>query len=144
MKLGELSSLSIPSQIRTESLTAASNDIQQKLFDIKKIKDLSKDFESVFMEQMFKTMRESVQKSGLIDGGNAEDIYRSMLDSEYAKSMATQGSTGIASMIERQLLESMGVKREFSSNLQKLVGTKSYESTQTSPLQTQSKPATMK
>jgi flagellar protein FlgJ len=144
MKLSELSSASIPSQIPTESLTAANNDIQQKLFDVKKIKDLSKDFESVFMEQMFKTMRESVQKSGLIDGGNAEDIYRSMLDSEYAKSMATQGSTGIASMIERQLLESMGVKREFSSNLQRLVGTKTYESTQTSPLQTQSKPAIMK
>lgn len=78
--------------------------------DVAKVGKLSNDFESMFIEQMLKGMRTSIQKSGLIDGGNAEEIYTSMLDSEYAKSMAAQRSTGLADMIERQLLTSMGVK----------------------------------
>lgn len=82
--------------------------------DVAKVDKLSGEFESMFIEQMLKGMRSSVQKSGLIDGGNAEEIYTSMLDSEYAKSMAAQRSTGLADMIERQLLNSMGVKSDAS------------------------------
>lgn len=83
--------------------------------DINKVKKLATDFEAMFMEQMLKGMRSSVQKSGLIDGGNAEEIYTSMLDSEYAKNMASQRNGGISEMIERQLLQSMGVKSDASA-----------------------------
>lgn len=68
----------------------------QKEADIKK---LSEEFESIFLGLVLKSMRESVQKSGLIDGGNAENIYRSMLDDEYAKQMAAQHHTGLADQI---------------------------------------------
>lgn len=95
--------------------------------DIAKVKQLAKDFESVFLEQMFKTMRSSVQKSGLIDGGNAEEIYTSMLDSEYAKQMSQQGQSGLADMIERQLLQSMGVKSGPSPSMLKKTAVHSYE-----------------
>ncbi len=83
--------------------------------DIGKVKKLATDFEAMFMEQMLKGMRSSVQKSGLIDGGNAEEIYTSMLDSEYAKNMANQHNGGLSDMIERQLLQSMGVKSDAST-----------------------------
>ena len=36
-----------------------------------------------------------MQKGGLIDGGNGEDIFKGMLDSEYSKAMASQRSSGI-------------------------------------------------
>ncbi|MEY4630700.1 MAG: flagellar rod-binding protein FlgJ [Pseudomonadota bacterium] len=80
--------------------------------DIARVKQSAQEFEAIFLEMMLKTMRDSVQKSGLIDGGNAEQMYQSMLDSEYAKQMSAQNMTGIAGNIESQLLSSMGVKTD--------------------------------
>lgn len=74
----------------------------------KKIAQLSEDFEAIFLQLMLKSMRETVPKSGLVDGGNGEDVFRSMLDSEYAQNMAKQRFSGIADSIERSLLENIG------------------------------------
>ena len=68
-----------------------------------KIKQLANEFESLFLEIVLKSMRETVGKSELVNGGNAEDIYRSMLDQEYAKNMAGMRQTGIGDAIEKQL-----------------------------------------
>jgi len=95
--------------------------------DVTKVKQLASDFESIFMEQIFRSMRSSVQKSGLIDGGNAEEIYTSMLDSEYAKEMSKQGNAGLAQMIERQLLQTMGVKSAASPLAAKKAAVHNYE-----------------
>lgn len=72
------------------------------------LRKATQEFESMFLNIVLKSMRDSVQKSGFIDGGNAEEIYKSMLDQEYAKSLAEQGSTGLAAAMERQLLERFG------------------------------------
>lgn len=74
------------------------------------IKKVSEEFESIFLGIVLKSMRDTVGKSGLVDGGNAEDIYRSMLDEEYAAQMAEQRSTGIADNIENFLLDAAGLK----------------------------------
>lgn len=73
------------------------------------IKQVADEFESLFLNLVLKSMRNTVQKSGFVDGGNAEDIYRQMLDDEYSKMMATQRSTGIANQIESFLLEAQGI-----------------------------------
>jgi len=52
---------------------------------------------------MLKTMRDSVQKSGLVDGGMAEDVFKDMLYDEYALSMSRNASFGIADQIYLQL-----------------------------------------
>ena len=44
------------------------NDVIEKL----------KDFEALFVDMLLRSMRKTVMKSGLIDGGNAEDIYQGM------------------------------------------------------------------
>jgi len=111
--------------------------------DVAKIKQLSRDFESVFLEQMFRTMRSSVQKSGLVDGGNAEEIYTSMLDSEYAKQMANQGNSGLSQMIERQLLQTMGVKSEASPALSRKNALHTYERMGASSLRPERKEVTI-
>lgn len=124
----------------TSGSTAKSGSAASELAKVKKV---AEDFESVFLEQMLKSMRSSVQKSGLIDGGNAEQIYVGMLDSEYAKSMAHQRTSGIADMIERQLLESMGVKTADLNNPTKHRGLSAYRSDHSPPLQDASKRVTM-
>src|SRR5205814_503492 len=72
-----------------------------------KIRAVSEEFESVFLNLVLKSMRDTVQSSGLVDGGNAEEIYRSMLDTEYSKEMAHQRQSGIANAIEKFITDSL-------------------------------------
>ncbi len=64
---------------------------------------VSVEFEAIFIKQMLNVMRKSVAKTGLLDGGLAEEFFEDMLYDEYAKKMAENGSFGIADMIYRQL-----------------------------------------
>lgn len=68
-----------------------------------KLYKVSQDFEAIFIKQMLNVMRKSVSKTGLMDGGMAEEIFEDMLYDEYAQKMAKSGSFGIADMIYRQL-----------------------------------------
>jgi peptidoglycan hydrolase FlgJ len=92
-----------------------------------RIKELSQEFESVFLEMLTSNMRKSVPKSGLMSGGNGEDIFQGLLDSEYAKSLSSQKLTGLAAAVEKQLLGMMGGSTSGSDNVQqKVQGLKSY------------------
>ena len=84
----------------------------KELKDAESIKKSAKEFEAIFLELVLKSMRNTVEKSDLFDGGNGEDIFRQLLDSEYAKTMADQGTTGIAQAIEKQLLSAYGKTQE--------------------------------
>ena len=72
------------------------------------IKKVAEDFESLFLELVLKSMRKTVPDGGLITKGNAEDIYKSLLDTEYAKTMAQRKTTGLAEAIERELRSKIG------------------------------------
>ena len=87
-------------------ITTRNRDLGMQVSDRDKgeIKKLANEFEAIFLQIMLKSMRDAVPKSELVDGGNGEDIFRTMLDSEYAKSMAEQRTSGIAQNIENQLL----------------------------------------
>ncbi|MBL8967147.1 MAG: rod-binding protein, partial [Spirochaetaceae bacterium] len=61
------------------------------------------EFESIFAKMMLKEMRNTVEKSGLVDGGWAENIFQDMLDDEYSKSMAKTANFGLADQLYRQL-----------------------------------------
>jgi peptidoglycan hydrolase FlgJ len=68
-----------------------------------KLKEACRDFESIFLKQMLNAMKKTVDKSELINGGMAEDLFEDMLYDEYAKIMAKTGSFGLADMMFRQL-----------------------------------------
>lgn len=91
------------------------------------VRGVAEDFESLFLGIVLKSMRDTVQKSGLLDGGNAEDIYASMLDDEYAKSMAAQRHTGIADNIEEFLLRSYGESVLPEPAVEQAIGMKTYQ-----------------
>ena len=59
--------------------------------------------ESLFLHYLLKEMRSTIDKSGFISGGRAEEIYTSMLDSEMAKEAARKGGIGLAELLLRQL-----------------------------------------
>ena len=61
------------------------------------------EFESLFVQMMLKEMRATVDKSGLIDGGQAEDIFSDMLYDEYSKSMTRAAGFGLADAVYVEL-----------------------------------------
>jgi flagellar protein FlgJ len=61
------------------------------------------EFEAIFIKQMLNSMRKTVEKTGLLDGGLAEDFFEDMLYDEYAKKMAATANFGLAAMIYSQL-----------------------------------------
>ena len=69
----------------------------------KKLREACKQFESVFTYEMLKSMRNSIPKCDLFSGGQAEEIYQSMLDQELSKNMAGKGSNSIANILYQQL-----------------------------------------
>ena len=66
----------------------------------KAIRETAQQFESMFIEMMMKSMRESVEKSDL-NGSSAEDTFQGMFDKEVAHQMAKRGTVGIADMLVR-------------------------------------------
>jgi flagellar protein FlgJ len=107
--------------------------------DRTKVKELSKQFESVFLEIVMRSMRNTIPKSELVEGGNAEDIYKGMLDTEYSKMMANTNTSKLAGDIERQLLENMGLKPEVNRISQEIQGRTRYESQALHPSAKQAK-----
>jgi len=76
------------------------NEQQKKQAELKKA---AKQFESLFLNYMLKSMRETVPKDGLFKEGIADDIYTSMFDSYLSEKVSSHQSMGLANMIYKQL-----------------------------------------
>ncbi len=59
-------------------------------------------FESLFLQQMIKTMREAVPEGGLMSSDQM-DMYQGMYDEQLSVELAKTGSIGIADLVYRQL-----------------------------------------
>ena len=76
--------------------------------DDKKLREVSREFESLFVNELFKSMRKTVPQNELLDGGMRKDIFEDMLYSEYAKMTSDNGGIGLGDMIYRYVKESQG------------------------------------
>ena len=70
---------------------------------------VAREFEAMFVGMMLKSMRSTVPESSLT-GGNAEKIYRDMLDQEYASAIAARGGLGLSEVLESQLIRQNQVR----------------------------------
>ena len=68
----------------------------------KKIENVSRDFESIFLQKLLTSMRKTVPKSGLLDSF-ATDMYKSMMDEEISKEMSKNKGMGMGEMIYNDL-----------------------------------------
>jgi flagellar protein FlgJ len=71
------------------------------------IRETAKQFESLFMREMIKSMREATMKSGLLDSPGS-DLGADLLDQQLAVQMSGQPG-GLSDMIAAQLSRQMGV-----------------------------------
>ena len=58
-----------------------------------KLRKTAEEFESIFLFQMLKQVRNAMHKEEFLNGGMAEEMFTGMLDEEYAKVMAKSRST---------------------------------------------------
>ena len=74
-----------------------------KTQDDAKLKKTCQELESVFLNMLLKSMRDTVPKSKI--GGNTQqtETMQSMLDMEMTRNMAAAGGTGIADMLYRNI-----------------------------------------
>ena len=73
--------------------------------DPQKIKAAAQQFEAVFIQQMFKEMRNTIPSGGMIERGNADDVFTQMQDAEAAKVMAARGGIGLTDLMMQQLVD---------------------------------------
>lgn len=68
------------------------------------IGEAAKKFEGMFLSQMFQCMFEGVNADPEFGGGQAEDMYKSMMIDEYSKQVVKKGGLGIADHVARTML----------------------------------------
>ena len=82
--------------------------------DDPKLRAACAEMESLFISHLIKEMRATVEKSGFIDGGQAEEIFTSLLDVEISKKMSASGGIGLSAI----LLEQLGAKATRKNTLE--------------------------
>lgn len=65
----------------------------------------AEEFEAVFLSQMLGHMFAGVETDGMFGGGEAEQVYRSLLVDEYGKAMSRSGGIGIADQVMSEILK---------------------------------------
>lgn len=71
-------------QIDSDALTDDLSQLAENN-DEEALKAAINDFMSIFMQQMFQSMRNTVPDDGIMSGGYAEDVFTEMLDEEISK-----------------------------------------------------------
>ncbi len=61
------------------------------------------DLESLLWKQVLNSMKQTVNKYKLFDGGQAEEIFTDFLYDEYSTMMSKNSNTGIATQVYKQL-----------------------------------------
>lgn len=77
------------------------------------IRETAKQLESLFMQELMKSMRASTMSTGMLDN-QATEMGTSMLDTQFAGQM-TGRPGGLSDLITRQLERQMGIKSDASS-----------------------------
>ncbi len=70
----------------------------------KDIDAAARDFEAVFISQMFEQMWAGVKTDGPGGGGSGEAIFRSLMIQDIGRQLANQGGIGLADSVKREML----------------------------------------
>lgn len=97
----DVTSMKPDSGIDGRSILSLKGD--KSMNDKQKVEVLAKEFESIFLNQMLKSMRSTIQKNKVINGGSGEEMFQGMQDEELARQMAYAQNGGLSSALVSQL-----------------------------------------
>ena len=86
----------IPGMVPPSQATAGTPDEQ-------KLRATTKQLEGVFVQQLFKAMRDTVPQDGLTNGGTGEEIFSGLMDQHLAEAVPGQWQHGLGEALYRQL-----------------------------------------
>lgn len=95
---------------RIESLKKAK--LSAKGASAAKVDAVAQDFEAQFISQMMENMFSTVETNPEFGGGEAEEVYRSLLVNEYGKLVARTGGVGVADYVKRELIRTQEVSHD--------------------------------
>lgn len=79
--------------------------LQNKKNPDQALPEVARQFESLFMNMLLKSMRDATPKDGMFDSEQTQ-FYTSMLDTQLAQSLSAKGGIGLADMMVKQLTRS--------------------------------------
>ncbi len=72
--------------------------------DDRRLRDTAKQLEALFVQQLFKVMRETVpQQEGFVTGGAGEDMFTGLMDEHIAAETPNQLGSDLSQALYRQL-----------------------------------------
>ncbi|MDW7661765.1 MAG: rod-binding protein [Bacillota bacterium] len=95
--------------------TDAFKDLLAKAAEEKDLEGLKKacmEFETYFINTLFKEMRSSSEGTGLIEKSQARSMFEGMLDEEMSKKMSEAGGIGLADMLFKNLQKAYEADQE--------------------------------
>ncbi|MBF4694525.1 rod-binding protein [Fusibacter ferrireducens] len=111
MKIDNMGLSSVYQAQMTDQSNAVDTDaFKKKLEEATKSKDeteireAAEQFESFFINMLFKEMRKTVQEGGLIEKSNARANFESMLDEEMSKKITEAGGIGLTDMMVKNFM----------------------------------------
>ena len=108
MQIGNEQVFAVKENSKMENLNSYKDRDYKKMSD-KKLKDAACEFESIFMNQLFKSMRSTLPKDQWLDGGMKQEIFEDMLYNEHAKNFSKQGGIGLGDMVYKYLKSTKGI-----------------------------------
>ncbi len=109
----ELASSTLQASLQTRqarAVDAQKQAVQDAVNGHRDAREVAEEFESVFLTTMIQGMFEGIKTDGPFGGGHGEQIYRSMLNEQYAEAIASRGGIGLADSIYREILSMQEVK----------------------------------
>jgi flagellar protein FlgJ len=72
-----------------------------------RLRKAAQQLEGVFVQQLFKAMRETVPSDGMLDGGTGEEMFTGMMDEHIAAELPAKWENGLGAAVYRQLRGSL-------------------------------------
>lgn len=76
----------------------------KKAYDMQQIEKVAKDFEAVFLSEMFKPMFKGIKPDPMFGGGKGEEVFQGLMIQEYGKIVAERGGVGLADHVKAEII----------------------------------------
>ena len=96
--------------VRQGNAVSGTSDVERQ------VRGVAEEFVSVFMNQVMKSMRSTVQENPAMHGDNGEKFFQEMLDTEQSKSLAKGSGYGLTDLIYESMMASYRVREQSDAN----------------------------
>ncbi len=102
--------LKIDSQFFSPSPSPAPAKINKKDPDLKALREKTREYEAVYINELYKSMRKSIPEGGLFEKDMSSDVFQEMLDLEYARATAKGKGMGLGEAMFNQMKKHIQTK----------------------------------